>query len=114
MFHIELHRKLTVPLAAVVYPHALFRLLPSSLPSHLLYSRHVFLAKMGHDNEGDTPVHQVVEVTQGNEAEKLGTEYDQRGMVRMGRKQELRRQFEMFSITGYAVILGCSWEFAIM
>lgn len=50
-------------------------------------------------------VHELVEVTEGAEAEKLGTEYDQRGMVRMGKKQELRREFQFFSIWGYAVIL---------
>ena len=46
--------------------------------------------------------------------ENLGTEWDQRGMARLGRKQELRRQFRFFGITGYAVILSCSWEFAMM
>lgn len=46
--------------------------------------------------------------------EKLGTAYDQHDMVRMGKQQQLRREFEFFSIWGYAVILGCSWEFALM
>ena len=70
---------------------------------------------MGHDDEVQVAqVSEKIEVTPGDEAKKLGTEYDQRGMIRMGRKQELRRQFEFFSITGYAVILGCSWEFAMM
>jgi hypothetical protein len=70
---------------------------------------------MEYDDEVKDPVVLgVVQVTPGDESKKLGTEYDQRGMVRMGRKQELRRQFEFFSITGYAVILGCSWEFAMM
>lgn len=46
--------------------------------------------------------------------EKLGTDWDQRGMARIGKKQELRRQFQFVSITGYSVILGCSWEFAMM
>jgi hypothetical protein len=70
---------------------------------------------MAYDDKVKNPeVLELVEVTPGDEAKKLGTEYDQRGMARMGRKQELRRQFEFFSITGYAVILGCSWEFAMM
>lgn len=56
----------------------------------------------------------MVDVTLGAVSEKLGTGPDQRGMIRMGKKQELRRQFHFFSITGYAVILGCSWEFAMM
>ena len=47
-------------------------------------------------------------------SEKNGTEWDQRGMERIGKKQELRREFKFFSITGYAMILGCSWEFALM
>jgi len=47
-------------------------------------------------------------------AEKLGTVSDQRDMLRMGKQQQLRREFEFFSIWGYAVILGCSWEFALM
>lgn len=59
-------------------------------------------------------VHELVDVTPGDTSAKLGTEWDQRGMVRMGKKQELRREFQFFSITGYAMILGCSWEFALM
>ena len=47
-------------------------------------------------------------------SEKAGTDWDQRGMARIGKKQELRREFKFFSITGYAMILGCSWEFAMM
>ncbi len=62
----------------------------------------------------ETDVHEIPDVTPGDTAEKLGTEWDQRGMVRMGKKQELRREFQFFSITGYAMILGCSWEFALM
>ena len=74
---------------------------------------------MAYPSEGkntflSSQVDEMVEVTPGEEAKKLGNEYDQRGMVRMGRKQELRRQFHFTSITGYAVILGCSWEFAMM
>ncbi|KAF2768363.1 amino acid transporter [Teratosphaeria nubilosa] len=53
-------------------------------------------------------------VTDGETDEKLGTEYDMRAMVRMGKKQELRREFQFLSIWGYAVILGCSWEFALV
>lgn len=47
-------------------------------------------------------------------AEESGNEWDRRGMARIGKKQELRREFHFFSITGYAMILGCSWEFALM
>ena len=59
-------------------------------------------------------VHELPDVTPGDNSEKMGTEWDQRGMVRIGKKQELRREFQFFSITGYAMILGCSWEFALM
>ena len=45
---------------------------------------------------------------------KLGNEHDQRGMLRMGRKQELRREFRFFSICGFAVMLGCTWEYVFM
>ena len=59
-------------------------------------------------------VHELPDVTPGDTSEKLGNEWDMRGMVRIGKKQELRREFQFFSITGYAMILGCSWEFALM
>ena len=58
--------------------------------------------------------HELPDVTPGDTLEKLGNDWDQRGMVRIGKKQELRREFHFFSITGYAMILGCSWEFALM
>ncbi|KAK3680311.1 hypothetical protein LTR37_021346 [Vermiconidia calcicola] len=41
-------------------------------------------------------------------------EYDQRDMDRMGRKQELKRRFKYFSIAGYVVVLGNTWEFSIV
>ena len=56
----------------------------------------------------------LVDVTPGDISKKMGNKWDQRDMVRMGKKQELRREFHFFSITGYAMILGCSWEFALM
>ena len=59
-------------------------------------------------------VRQVVDVTEGDNDEKLGTEHDQRGMTRMGKRQELRREFQFFSIWGFAVLLGCSWEYVLM
>lgn len=59
-------------------------------------------------------INELVDVTPGHTSKMLGNEWDQRDMVRMGKKQELRREFHFFSITGYAMILGCSWEFALM
>lgn len=61
-----------------------------------------------------TQSEELPDVSPGDTSEKLGTEWDRRGMVRIGKKQELRREFQFFSITGYALILGCSWEFALM
>ena len=58
--------------------------------------------------------HDLPDVIPGEISGKVGNEWDQRGMVRIGKKQELRREFHFFSITGYAMILGCSWEFALM
>ncbi|KAK5740131.1 hypothetical protein LTR17_004843 [Elasticomyces elasticus] len=52
-------------------------------------------------------------VTNDAVAEKLGTKHDQRDMVRMGKRQEVRRNFQFFSIWGYAVILGCTWEWGL-
>ena len=49
-----------------------------------------------------------LEVSEGATDEKLGYEHDQRNMVRMGKKQELRRDFQFFSTWGFAVMLGCS------
>ena len=43
-----------------------------------------------------------------------GTVEDQQGMWRIGKKQELRREFQFFSIWGFAVILGCSWEYVLV
>jgi hypothetical protein len=36
----------------------------------------------------------VHDLTPDDNSEKLGTEWDRRGMVRMGKKQELRREFQ--------------------
>ena len=43
-----------------------------------------------------------------------GNGVDQSDMMRMGKKQELRREFRFLSIWGYGVILGCSWEYALV
>ncbi|KAK5120617.1 hypothetical protein LTR85_005975 [Meristemomyces frigidus] len=56
---------------------------------------------------------ELTDVTEGAVEQKLGTKYDQRDMVRMGKRQELRRNFQFFSLFGYAVILGCTWEWGL-
>ncbi|KAI1625517.1 amino acid/polyamine transporter I [Exophiala viscosa] len=42
--------------------------------------------------------------------EKKGTHDDQRDMFRMGKRQELRRNFRFLSIFGFSMILMASWE----
>ena len=59
-------------------------------------------------------VHELSDVTPGDSTEFLGDEWGRRGMVRIGKKPALRREFHFFRITGYSMILGCSWEFALM
>jgi choline transport protein len=43
-------------------------------------------------------------------SEKKGTEGDQRDMYRMGKQQELRRNFRFVSIFGYSMVLMATWE----
>jgi choline transport protein len=43
-------------------------------------------------------------------SEKKGTEEDQRDMIRMGKKQEFRRNFGFVSIFGYSMTLMATWE----
>jgi choline transport protein len=43
-------------------------------------------------------------------SEKKGTPEDQKDMYRMGKTQELRRNFRFVSIFGYSMILMATWE----
>lgn len=43
-------------------------------------------------------------------SEKKGTPDDQKDMQRMGKIQELRRNFRFVSIFGYSMILMATWE----
>ncbi|KAF2112082.1 amino acid/polyamine transporter I [Lophiotrema nucula] len=45
--------------------------------------------------------------------EMYGNEHDEKDMDRMGKLQQLRRNFKFISIFSYAVILGSTWEFAL-
>ena len=56
-------------------------------------------AVLAADNEDDAKI-------EGEVSEKMGDQQDARDMIRMGKKQELRREFQFFSIWDYAVILG--------
>ncbi|KAK3723476.1 hypothetical protein LTR37_001728 [Vermiconidia calcicola] len=38
---------------------------------------------------------------------------DQRDMRRLGKRQELKRRFRFFSIVGYVIVLGLTWEFSL-
>ncbi|PSN69698.1 amino acid transporter [Corynespora cassiicola Philippines] len=48
------------------------------------------------------------------EDEKRGTQFDEADMDRMGKLQQFRRNFKFLSIFSYAVILGATWEFALV
>lgn len=43
-------------------------------------------------------------------SQKLGTTNDQKDMYRMGKQQELRRNFRFVSIFGYSMVLMATWE----
>lgn len=43
-------------------------------------------------------------------SEKKGTAEDQKDMYRMGKQQELRRNFRFLSIFGYSMVLMATWE----
>lgn len=48
--------------------------------------------------------------SQQNVSEKKGTASDQKDMLRMGKQQELRRNFGLVSIFGYSMVLMATWE----
>ena len=48
--------------------------------------------------------------SQQDSSEMKGTTNDQRDMCRMGKQQELRRNFGMLSMFGYSMILMATWE----
>ncbi|QIW95587.1 hypothetical protein AMS68_001105 [Peltaster fructicola] len=39
---------------------------------------------------------------------------DKRDMKRLGKRQELKRRFRFFSIVGYVIVLGLTWEFTLV
>ncbi|KAF1948949.1 amino acid transporter [Byssothecium circinans] len=45
---------------------------------------------------------------------KGGTAHDGEDMHRMGKLQQLRRNFRISSIFGYSVVMGCTWEYALV
>lgn len=42
--------------------------------------------------------------------DKVGTVTDQRDMERVGKTQELRRNFRLISVLGFTAVLMCTWE----
>ena len=47
-------------------------------------------------------------------SDKLGTEIDQRDMERIGKSQELRRNFRLIPILGFTAVLMCTWEAVLL
>lgn len=45
-----------------------------------------------------------------NTVQNEGTELDKKDMWRMGKKQQLRRNFRFFSIFGFVMVLMATWE----
>jgi choline transport protein len=43
-------------------------------------------------------------------SDKAGTAADQQNMERLGKTQELRRNFRLISVLGFTAVLMCTWE----
>ena len=56
----------------------------------------------------DSQVQVVMEDEPG--PEKRGTVVDQQDMDRVGKTQELRRNFRLISVLGFTAVLMCTWE----
>ncbi|KAK4546375.1 hypothetical protein LTR36_002052 [Oleoguttula mirabilis] len=69
------------------------------------------MATKGHDGEGEFS-QVVIEDVRDNGVinEKVGTGSDAKDMHRMGKTQELRRNFSFFPIFGFAAVLMVTWE----
>lgn len=52
--------------------------------------------------------------TKAAAVQKGGTAIDEREMVRMGKKQELRRNFKFVGIVSFVTILQSTWESTIL
>lgn len=64
----------------------------------------------------DKQLSNVVAYENGDTAEIThgGNAFDAKDMARMGKKQELRRNFEFFSIVGFVSILQATWESTLL
>jgi choline transport protein len=62
------------------------------------------------NNKSDVVAHHRDSESQEAVSEKRGTDGDQRDMYRMGKQQELRRNFRFVSIFGYSMVLMATWE----
>ncbi|KAH7380206.1 amino acid/polyamine transporter I [Phaeosphaeria sp. MPI-PUGE-AT-0046c] len=65
-------------------------------------------------SEGGNPLTNTRSMNDNAVKEKHGTEHDGLDMDRMGKLQQLRREFRFMSIFGYAVILGSTWEYSLV
>ena len=54
-------------------------------------------------------VHVVLDEMKGG-GDKVGTTIDQQDMDRVGKTQELRRNFRFLSVLGFTAVLMCTWE----
>jgi hypothetical protein len=47
-------------------------------------------------------------------SEKIGTTTDQHDMARVGKTQELGRNFRFLSVLGFTAVLMCTWEAVLL
>ena len=47
-------------------------------------------------------------------SDKIGTTTDQHDMARVGKTQELRRNFRFLSVLGFTAVLMCTWEAVLL
>jgi hypothetical protein len=71
-------------------------------------SHHNLFSAAMQNNKSDVVAHD--NESQEGVSEKRGTDGDQRDMYRMGKQQELRRNFRFVSIFGYSMVLMATWE----
>ncbi|KAI4951198.1 hypothetical protein J4E91_003904 [Alternaria rosae] len=71
-------------------------------------------SKIANAEEYDTGSNDSGEVGRMHASALGGTAHDAEDMQRMGKKQELRRNFRLISIIGFVVVLQSTWESALL
>jgi hypothetical protein len=79
-------------------------------PHPVLVFVHLRICIMSAFKEADVQLHPSESQDDAVYSEKKGTPDDQKDMHRMGKTQELRRNFRFVSIFGYSMILMATWE----